>query len=174
MRAMIEREIEHAQAGRPAHLILKTNALVDRQIIRLLYAASQAGVQVDLLVRGICCLRPGIPGISDRIRVISIVGRFLEHSRIYYFQNGGDEEIYIGSADLMPRNITRRVEIITPVEDKRHLRLLRDKVLATYLSDTRKARFLTQDGLYVRPEQWGQEGSLESQAWFLSKALKKA
>jgi polyphosphate kinase len=173
LRAMIEREIEQARAGRSAHLIFKTNALVDRQIIRLLYSASKAGVQVDLLVRGICCLRPGIPGISDRIRVISIVGRFLEHSRIYYFHNGGEEEVYIGSADLMPRNISRRVEVLTPVQDKRHVRHLRDKVLATYLADVRKARFLTASGSYVRPENYMREGALESQAWFVQRALKK-
>ena len=114
MQAMIEREIEHQRSGRGGHLIMKMNALVDRKMIQLLYQASQAGVRVDLLVRGICCLRPGIPGISDHIRVTSIVGRFLEHSRVFYFRNGGREEVYLGSADLMPRNLNRRVEADFP------------------------------------------------------------
>ena len=116
MRKMIEREIEHQQNGRGGHLIFKMNALVDKKMIQLLYKASQAGVKVDLLVRGICCLRPGVPGASENIRVTSIVGRFLEHSRIFYFRNGGQEEVYLGSADLMPRNLNRRVEVDFPVQ----------------------------------------------------------
>ena len=115
---MIEREIEHQRSGRGGHLIMKMNALVDRKMIELLYQASQAGVKVDLLVRGICCLRPGVRRVSDHIRVISIVGRFLEHSRVFYFRNGGREEVYLGSADLMPRNLNRRVEVDFPVQDK--------------------------------------------------------
>ena len=111
---LIEREIEHQKNGRGGHLIFKMNALVDKKMIELLYQASQAGVKVQLLVRGICCLRPGIAGISDNITVTSIVGRFLEHSRIFYFRNGGDEEVYLGSADLMPRNLNRRVEVRLP------------------------------------------------------------
>jgi len=148
----VEREIEHSLAGRPAHLIFKMNALVDKPVIKLLYKASQAGVKIDLLVRGICCLRPGIEGISDNIRVISIVGRFLEHSRIYYFLNGGDEEVYMGSADLMPRNLNRRVEVVFPVEDPLHIRYVRDEIFETYFSDNTKTRLMMSDGSYERVE----------------------
>jgi polyphosphate kinase len=147
---MISREIEHARAGREARIIMKINALVDPRIIRLLYAASCAGVEIDLLVRGICCLRPGLPGVSDKIRVTSIVGRFLEHSRIFYFKNGGAEEIYLGSADMMPRNINRRVEVIFPVTRPALLRQLRDRILAVYLQDNVKARRMNSDGTYTR------------------------
>ena len=126
------------------------NSLVDPDIIRLLYRASQAGVKVDLLVRGICCLKPHIPGVSENIRVTSIVGRFLEHSRIYYFRNGGKEEIYLGSADLMPRNLNRRVEVLFPVEDQKLLRRMRDQILSVYLSDNVKARRMLADGSYER------------------------
>ncbi len=148
----IEREIEHARAGREAKLIFKVNALVDARIIRLLYQASQAGVTVELLVRGICCLRPGIPGISDRICVRSVVGRFLEHSRIFYFRNGGEggEELYLGSADLMPRNIDRRVEVLFPVQSAAMRARIRDEILAVYLADTAKARIMAWDGSYGR------------------------
>jgi polyphosphate kinase len=147
---MIQREIEHQRRGERGHLILKMNALVDKRAIRLLYEASQAGVQVDLLVRGICCLRPGIKGVSENIKVTSIVGRFLEHSRIYYFRNAGEEEIYLGSADLMPRNLDRRVEVVFPVREPKLIRHLRDEILATYLADTVKARHMHSDGSYVR------------------------
>ena len=150
LEAMIEREIEHQTQGRKARLIFKTNALVDPEIIRLLYRASQAGVRVQLLVRGMCSLRPGIPGISDNIEVISIVGRFLEHSRIYYFHNDGDEQVYLGSADLMPRNLDHRVEILFPLADAKLIERVRDEMLATYLSDTAKARRMLSDGAYVR------------------------
>ncbi len=149
---LIDREIEHQKAGQEAHLILKTNALVDKKMIHRLYRASQAGLRIDLLVRGICCLRPGVPGLSENIRVISIVSRFLEHSRIYYFTNGGEEEIYLGSADLMPRNLNRRVEVLFPIQDRNYVRYLRDTVLESYLQDSVKARYLTADGTYVRPE----------------------
>jgi polyphosphate kinase len=128
MEALISREIEIQKSGGHGHLIFKINSLVDRKMIQLLYTASKAGVKVDLFVRGICCLRPGMPGISDNIQVTSIVGRFLEHSRIYYFQNGGSEEIYLGSADLMPRNIDRRVEVLFPVEDKQMIQHIRDDI----------------------------------------------
>ncbi|HPC82123.1 MAG TPA: polyphosphate kinase 1 [Thermoanaerobaculaceae bacterium] len=147
---LIRREIEHQRAGRGGHLIFKVNALVDRQLIRLLYEASQAGVRIDLLVRGICCLRPGVPGVSETITVTSIVGRFLEHSRVLYFANGGNEEIFVGSADLMPRNIDRRVEVLFPVSSPRLVRHLRDDVLALYLADNVRARRMQPDGTYVR------------------------
>ncbi|WKZ37684.1 MAG: polyphosphate kinase 1 [Anaerolineales bacterium] len=148
--ALIKREIEHARAGQNARLIFKMNSLVDKGMIQLLYEASQAGVKADLLVRGMCCLRPGIKGVSENIRVISVVGRYLEHSRLYYFQNNGEEEIYLGSADLMPRNLNHRVEVVFPVEDKKHIRYLRAKVLEVYFKDNIRARFLNADGSYTR------------------------
>jgi polyphosphate kinase len=151
VKELIEREIEHAQAGRPARLMIKVNAVTDDQIIRLLYRAAQAGVSMDLMVRGICCLRPGVPGISDNIRVRSIVGRFLEHSRIYWFHNNGQEEMYIGSADLMERNLDRRVETLAPIRDPEILEHLRDIVLGAYLRDTDRAMVLDSAGHYERP-----------------------
>jgi polyphosphate kinase len=167
---MIQREIEQQRRGERGHLIFKMNALVDKRAIQLLYEASKAGVQVDLLVRGICCLRPGLKGVSENIRVISIVGRFLEHSRIYYFRNAGEEEIYLGSADLMPRNLNRRVEVVFPVRDPRLIRHFRDEVLATYLSDAVKARHMQSDGSYLRsPRRAGQE-AVNSQQHFIKRA----
>jgi polyphosphate kinase len=163
---LIQREIDHQKAGKDAHLIFKMNALEDPGIIKLLYQASQAGVKVDLLVRGICCLRPGIPGVSENIRVTSILGRFLEHSRIFYFYNDGAEEVYLGSADMMPRNLIRRVEILFPVEDARLIRRLRDEILATYMADTAHARVMHGDGSYTRVEH--EDGGLDSQAWLLN------
>ncbi|HEY85289.1 MAG TPA: polyphosphate kinase 1 [Chloroflexi bacterium] len=148
--AMIEREISKRSPDNPGHLIFKMNALVDAPMIRALYRASQAGVKVDLIVRGICCLRPGVEGVSENIRVISIVGRFLEHSRIFYFKNGGDEEIYLGSADLMPRNLNGRVETVFPVFDPALRQQIREEVLGTCLSDDRQARLLLSDGVYER------------------------
>jgi polyphosphate kinase len=149
---LIAREAEHARAGRPARMIAKVNAVTDDQMIRGLYRASQAGVEMDLLVRGICSLRPGIPGVSENIRVRSIVGRFLEHSRIYWFQNGGHDEMYIGSADLMERNLDRRVETLNPVRDPEILEHLRDVVLDAYLRDNNRAMVLDSSGRYTRPE----------------------
>ncbi|HMK30159.1 MAG TPA: polyphosphate kinase 1 [Terriglobales bacterium] len=167
---LIRREIkQHLQHGH-GHMILKMNALVDVEMVRLLYEASQAGVKVDLLVRGICCLRPGVPGVSENIRVISVVGRFLEHSRVYYFHNSGEEEVYLGSADLMPRNLNRRVEVIFPVEDRRLVRYLRDEVMETYLADSRKAREMLSDGTYRRLTPGSGEEGTSSQARFLSRA----
>jgi len=147
---LIDREIAHAEAGRPARIIAKMNSLVDPQIIIRLYRASQAGVRIDLIVRGICCLRPGIAGVSDRIRVTSIVDRYLEHSRIAYFQNGSDPEVFLSSADWMPRNFRRRVEIMFPIEDPRLKRRLVDGILAVDLADNVKARELQVDGTYCR------------------------
>jgi polyphosphate kinase len=146
---LIDREAQHARAGRPARIVAKMNALVDPEAIEALYSASRAGVQIDLIVRGICCLRPGVPAVSDRIRVISIVGRFLEHSRLYYFANGGTEEFYIGSADWMPRNFDRRVEAVAPVEDAAlHSRLR--SLLRTCLDDNRQAWELASDGTWTQ------------------------
>jgi polyphosphate kinase len=146
----VARETERQRAFGDGRLIFKTNALVDPQMIEALYAASQAGVQIDLIVRGMCSLRPGVPGISDNIRVRSIVGPFLEHSRIYYFYNGGDEELYVGSADLMERNLDRRVEELYPIEDPPLLRYVRDHLLEAYIADNTRARVLNADGTYTR------------------------
>jgi polyphosphate kinase len=166
---LIRREIEHQRNGERGQLIFKMNALVDKRMIQLFYEASQAGVQVDLLVRGVCCLRPGIAGISENIRVTSIVGRFLEHSRIFYFRNAGHEEIYLGSADLMPRNLNRRVEVDFPVQDPKLVRFLHDEVLATYLADVVKARHMKSDGTYDRPADREGARSMNSQDWWLKK-----
>lgn len=149
-RALVEREIEHAKAGRPARMVIKNNAVADQGMIKALYRASQAGVAIDMIVRGVCCLRPGIPGISDHIRVRSIVGQFLEHSRIYYFENGGAPEMYLGSADLMERNLDRRVEVLCPVTDPALKQTVRDSVLEVLLSDTDRAWTLKTDGSYAR------------------------
>jgi len=146
---LIEREADHARAGRPARIIAKMNALVDAEMIEALYRASRAGVEIDLVCRGICCLRPGLPGVSDRIRVISIVGRFLEHSRVFCFENNGSEECYIGSADWMPRNFDRRVEAVAPVEDMTLHRRLRS-LLTTCLADNRQAWELGADGVWTQ------------------------
>ncbi|MEQ8973907.1 MAG: polyphosphate kinase 1 [Coleofasciculus sp. C1-SOL-03] len=149
MTGMIRREIEHCRQGNTGRIVAKMNSLVDPKIIATLYEASQAGVQIDLIVRGICCLRPGVVGVSDNIRVISIVGRFLEHSRIYYFYNQGDEEVYIGSADWMRRNLDRRVEAITPVEDPEIIKDLQE-ILAIMMADNRQAWELQPDGRYIQ------------------------
>jgi len=162
---LIAREAEHARAGREARMIIKVNAVTDDQMIRVLYKAAQAGASIDLLVRGICCLRPGVPGISDTIRVRSIVGRFLEHSRIFWFLNGGHEEMYIGSADLMERNLDRRVETLAPVRDPEIVAHLRDVVLAAYLRDTDRAMVLDVGGGYARPE--AASGSFTAQDFLL-------
>ena len=173
LEGLIQREIDHAKNGIEARLIIKVNALVDLQIIRLLYQASQAGVKVDLLVRGICCLKPGIKVISENIRVISVLGRYLEHSRIYYFYNGGEEEIFLGSADLMPRNLNHRVEVIFPVEDPRHLRYLRDNVLETYFNDNTRTRIMQSDGTYKRVHPKENAETVNVQESLMTRAWKK-
>ncbi|MFM2157848.1 MAG: polyphosphate kinase 1, partial [Cyanobacteriota bacterium] len=149
MQELIERETGHARAGRPAAIKAKMNALVDPAIIALLYEASQAGVQIDLVVRGMCSLRPGLPGVSETIRVSSVIGRFLEHSRLFWFANGGDDEMYIGSADWMGRNLDRRVEAVVPIEDPAlHGRLLR--LIDVYLQDNCTAWDMQSDGGFQR------------------------
>jgi polyphosphate kinase len=137
--ALLEREADHARKGRPAHVIIKNNAITDPGIIRALYRTAQAGVTIDLIVRGVCCLKPGIPGVSDRIRVRSVIGRFLEHSRVYWFANGGAEELYFGSADLMERNLDRRVEAVCRMRDAGITNHIRHVVLQAYLDDTHRA-----------------------------------
>jgi len=148
---LIDREARHAKRGRPARMIIKMNAVVDPPVIQALYRASQAGVEIDLIVRGQCALVPGVRGLSSRIRVRSIVGRFLEHSRIYYFENGGTPELYLGSADWMQRNLYERVEVIFPVKDPQLSQRICTEILDAYLADTRKARLLGSDGTYSRP-----------------------
>jgi polyphosphate kinase len=166
---LIQREIQHQAKTANGHVILKMNALTDSRMIRLLYEASIAGVRIDLLVRGTCCLRPGVPGVSENIRVISIVGRFLEHSRLYYFHNGGEELVLAGSADLMSRNLDRRVEVLFPIEDHRVVRHLRDKVLALYLDDNVKARQMLPDGRYIRKKAAAGEDRINAQEELLNR-----
>ncbi|MBW4537118.1 MAG: polyphosphate kinase 1 [Pleurocapsa minor HA4230-MV1] len=146
---MIDREAENCRQGKTGRIVAKMNSLVDQPVIQALYEASQAGVEIDLIIRGICCLRPGLPKISDNIRVISIIGRFLEHSRIFYFHNNGEEEIYIGSADWMTRNLSRRVEAVTPIESPEIFRDLQE-ILGVMLADNRKAWELQSDGSYIQ------------------------
>jgi polyphosphate kinase len=166
----IARETEHAKAGRPAAIIAKMNALLDRATIEALYTASQAGVEIDLIVRGMCTLRPGVKGVSERIRVRSIVGRFLEHSRIFWFANGGKPEIFCGSADWMPRNLFERCEVVFPVDDPGLAARLRDEILAAYLKDNTKARLLQADGRYVRAPKDGPAFSAQQHLMELSMA----
>ena len=170
--SLIEREKEHAKNGRPARIIAKMNSLCDPGIIEALYDASEAGVEIDLIVRGICCLRAGIKGLSEHIRVRSIVGTFLEHSRIFYFENNGNAEYYMGSADWMPRNLDKRVEILFPVEDP----VLQEEIyhiLHMQLSDTKKAHLLMPDGHYVKVDQRGKT-PLNSQLYFCEEAMANA
>ncbi|HEU4796918.1 MAG TPA: polyphosphate kinase 1, partial [Pyrinomonadaceae bacterium] len=166
MMSLIKREKAHALEGRPAYIMAKINRLTDLPIIEALYEASQAGVKIDLIVRGACMIRPGEPGLSQTINVRSIVGPFLEHSRIFYFANGGDEEVYIGSADWMARNLDRRVEVVVPVLDPNLKSYLKNTVLAAYLRDNVKARVMNSDGSYVQPEIGVGEEPFNSQVFF--------
>jgi polyphosphate kinase len=169
---LIERERKYAKEGAKARIVAKVNSLCDRDIIQALYRASAQGVKIDLIVRGICSLKVGLPGISENIRVRSIVGNFLEHSRIFYFENGGNPEVYCGSADWMPRNLERRVEILFPIEEKE----LKDEVihiLQNELRDTVKARILTPSGTYKKVDMRGKE-SFSSQEAFCTEAKEKA
>jgi polyphosphate kinase len=160
---LIRREMEYGKSGFPARLIFKVNSLTDFEMIDLLYEASQAGVQIDLFVRGMCCLRPGVKGLSETINVISIVGRYLEHSRIFYFFNGGQEQIYLGSADLMERNLKRRIELLFPLENPEHIRYIREDVLETYLGDNQLAYKMQADGSYERKRPGEAEGPVNVQ-----------
>ncbi|MDX2215701.1 MAG: polyphosphate kinase 1 [Oculatellaceae cyanobacterium bins.114] len=166
---LIHREIEHCKAGHHARIVAKMNALVDPTIIVALYEASQAGVEIDLIVRGICCLRPGLKGVSETIRVVSIVGRFLEHSRIFYFNNNGNDEVFIGSADWMPRNLDRRVEAVTPVDDPAIAKDLQE-ILGIMLSDNRQAWDLQPDGRYIQRRPNPQDAEQSSQKIFMEMA----
>ncbi|MGD0534252.1 MAG: polyphosphate kinase 1 [Methanoregula sp.] len=163
----IDREIENHREHGGGHLIFKMNALVDQECINSLYRASQAGVTIDLQVRGICCLRPGLPGTSEKITVSAIVGRFLEHARIYYFRNGGDDEVFLGSADLMPRNLDRRVEVLFPVTDPAIKKALLSIILDTELKDNQQLRLMSGDGTYMRKHPESGEAPVDSQLWFL-------
>ena len=167
---LIAREADHARAGKPARIIVKVNSLLDKDVVQELYRASQAGVEVELIVRGICSLNPGLRGVSDRIKVRSIVGRFLEHSRIYYFQNGGEEEIYMGSADWMPRNLHERVEVVFPLRDPLLRERVKNEILAAYLADNVKARSLQRGGSYVREESKGKTAPFSAQEFLIDAA----
>lgn len=171
---LIFTEIGHAQKGKEARIIFKANALVDPAIICALYEASNAGVKIDLIIRGICCLVPGVKGLSENIRVISIVGRFLEHHRIYYIYNDGEEMIYLSSADLMQRNLDGRVELAFPIEEPSIKKYIKSKVLFVMLNDNVKARVLQSDMSYVRLQPKGDEKPLDSQAWLMMESMKKS
>jgi polyphosphate kinase len=167
--ARIDRETEHARAGRPAGIRAKLNALTDLEIARALYRASQGGVEIDLVVRGMCVLRPGVPGLSERIRIRSIVGRFLEHSRIYVFENGGEREVYLSSADWMGRSLDRRVELAVPVQDPALAETVDRRILGLLLRETAKSRELLPDGTYRRVGQPNRP-TVDAQRLFLAKS----
>jgi polyphosphate kinase len=164
---LIERETAHARAGDPARIVAKMNSLVDKPVIEALYEASQAGVEIDLIVRGICCLRPGVPEFSPTITVRSIVDRFLEHSRIYYFANGDTPEIYVGSGDWMYRNFQKRIEVAFPVEEPSLQTRIVDEILPTHLGDNIKAHQLQTDGTYVQLNPSGADTAVRSQLKFI-------
>jgi polyphosphate kinase len=168
--SLIRREIEHCHHGRTSRIVAKMNSLTDPQIIATLYEASMAGVKIDLIIRGICCLRPGLEGVSENIRAISLVGRFLEHSRIFYFQNAGNEEVYLGSADWMRRNLDRRVEAITPIEDPEISKDLQE-ILGIMLADNRHAWDLQPDGRYIQRHPGDKEREQSAQKILMEMAL---
>ncbi|MGR9054052.1 MAG: polyphosphate kinase 1, partial [Gammaproteobacteria bacterium] len=166
----IEREIAHAEKGKKSGIIIKVNAVVEEQLIKALYRASQAGVKVRMIVRGVCCLKPGIPGVSDNIEVRSIIGRFLEHTRVYMFENDGNSEVYVASADMMNRNMFRRVEICFPIENKKlHNRIMSD--LDVYLNDNNQAWLLQPDGHYLQLAPAKGEEPLQAQSEMLQSLL---
>lgn len=169
MLEFVNRETQNKLEGKEARIIVKINSLTDDKIVRALYRASQAGVEIDLIIRGMCVLRPGIEGLSENIRVISIVGRFLEHSRVFYFANGGNEEVYIGSADWMHRNLDRRVEAVVPIKDANLVKYLKDDLLDAYLKDTANARILNNEGEYVKRNPLEGEVPFDSQLYFVGK-----
>jgi polyphosphate kinase len=174
MNALIDREISHARAGQSAYIAAKINRLADKQMIEKLYEASQAGVKIELCVRGICMLRPGVPGLSENISVRNIIGRFLEHSRVFYFANGGDEEVYIGSADWMSRNLKHRIEVVAPVSDPALKHYLKTVLLAAYLRDNVKARELQPDGSYQAVSRADDEKPFASQTFFMQQETSMA
>lgn len=169
---LIAMEEEHAKKGQKAHIIAKMNSLCDRDIIAALYSASAAGVKIDLIIRGICCLKVGIPGVSENITVRSIVGNFLEHARIFYFYSGGNEEVFMGSADWMPRNLEKRVEIVFPVEDEQIKKEVMH-ILDIQMKDNVKASILQADGTYTKPDKRGKM-LVNSQEYFCREATERA
>lgn len=171
MMSLIKKETEAAAAKKPARIIAKMNSLVDSEVIEALYVASQAGVKIDLIIRGICCLRPGIAGVSENIAVRSIVGRFLEHSRVFYFENGGAPKVYVGSADWMPRNFFRRIEVVFPVEEPALRDRIVNQILGAQLADNAKASLLNSEGDYIRPTVRKDSKPRSSQAEFMALAL---
>jgi polyphosphate kinase len=174
MLQLVAREAANAKRGLPARIIAKFNSLVEPELIKALYAASQAGVKIELIIRGICCLRPGVPGLSENITVRSIVDRFLEHSRIYYFENACQAEVYVGSADWMPRNLFRRIEVVFPIEDGILCDRIIREILGVALADNVKARFLGPDGVYHRAKIAPGEKTHRSQVEFIARATPKA
>ena len=162
-----------AQEHGHGRIIFKMNALADPDVIRHLYRASQAGIQIDLIIRGVCCLRPGVAGVSENIRVRSLVGRFLEHSRVYYFRNNGEEEIYLGSADMMQRNLNTRVEVLFPIDSQKLRTRLIEHLLLSLLKDTANSHELQSDGCYKRIGPRDGEEAFDCQSWFISHPLFK-
>jgi polyphosphate kinase len=173
---LLENEADHARNGRPAHIIIKNNAVTDPAIIRALYRAARAGVEIDMIVRGVCCLKPGIPGVSERIRVRSVLGRFLEHSRVYWFANGGVDLVYLGSADLMERNLDRRVEAICRVRDPAIARHIRHVILQAYLDDFNYAYELKGDRYQAvsRPDGSSPSAQQHLLSWYATQPVEGA